>query len=143
MGYDFHITRKENWSDEDGPEISLDEWIHYVRSDPEMRLDGFAEVERGSESTIRITDPSMAVWTSYSGNGDGGNFAWMCLFHGSVQVKNADEEIRRKMWTIAEKMSARLQGDEGEFYGKDGLQIPEYPTAKIELRQPKPWWKFW
>jgi hypothetical protein len=40
MGYDFHITRREHWSD-DGPlGITLDEWLDVVAKDAEMRLDG-------------------------------------------------------------------------------------------------------
>jgi hypothetical protein len=44
MGYELHITRKRDWSDA-GPEITLDEWLALVRSDPDMRLDGFAEAQ--------------------------------------------------------------------------------------------------
>ena len=38
MGYDLHITRKRNWGgfeDEQGPEISFDEWIAVVNADRE------------------------------------------------------------------------------------------------------------
>lgn len=30
MGYDLHITRREDWTDETGPEISLEEWNELV-----------------------------------------------------------------------------------------------------------------
>ena len=30
MGYELHITRKVNWSDEDGPAIALSEWQKLV-----------------------------------------------------------------------------------------------------------------
>ena len=30
MGYDVHITRKQRWSDKNGPEIPLAEWIAVV-----------------------------------------------------------------------------------------------------------------
>ena len=42
MGYDVHITRKENWFD-DEPQIDIDGWRDLVASDEEMRLDGYAE----------------------------------------------------------------------------------------------------
>jgi hypothetical protein len=35
VGYDVHITRKENWFDENGPAISLDEWAA-VDPDPKI-----------------------------------------------------------------------------------------------------------
>ena len=30
MGYEIHITRKTEWFDEDGPEISLEDWKAYI-----------------------------------------------------------------------------------------------------------------
>ncbi|WP_157197703.1 MULTISPECIES: hypothetical protein [Methylomonas] len=43
MGYEVHITRKAEWFEEEGPEITIEEWKNYVVSDPEMRpkRDGF------------------------------------------------------------------------------------------------------
>lgn len=44
MGYDLHITRKEDWSDEysDDMGISLSEWLSYIDTDPELELsDGY------------------------------------------------------------------------------------------------------
>ena len=44
MGYNLHITRQENWVDEDvNSRIPLQEWVAYVNNDPDMRLDNFAE----------------------------------------------------------------------------------------------------
>jgi hypothetical protein len=43
VGYDVHITRAGESSDSEATPITLDEWLAYVASDPEMRLDGFAE----------------------------------------------------------------------------------------------------
>jgi hypothetical protein len=38
MGYNLHIARKENWSDEDdSAEISLQQWQSYVQSDDEIK----------------------------------------------------------------------------------------------------------
>ena len=34
MGYEIHITRKTEWFDEYGPEISLEDWKAYIASDP-------------------------------------------------------------------------------------------------------------
>lgn len=40
MGYNLHITKKENWSDEDdSAETSLQEWQSYVQSDDEMEME--------------------------------------------------------------------------------------------------------
>ena len=116
MGYDVHITRKEDWFDEDGPDISLSEWKEYVQSDQEMRLDNFAETQTSSGSTLRIENEGLAVWTAYSGHGQNGNMAWFDYRNGNVTVKNPDEEILDKMVDISGVLSAKVQGDEGELY---------------------------
>lgn len=143
MGYDVHITRKEQWFDEEGPTISLDEWKAFVRSDPEMRLDGFAEAIMGDGSTLRVESEGMAVWTVYSGNEKDGNMAWFSFFDGDVRVKNPDPEILRKMWTIAERLGAKVQGDEGEVYDSSGNSDESPPLDSPPGTDKKPWWKFW
>jgi hypothetical protein len=41
---ELHVAREPYWFD-DGPEITLDEWIAVVKQRAEMHLDGFAEAE--------------------------------------------------------------------------------------------------
>jgi len=120
VGYDIHITRKENWFDVEGPTISFDDWTALVNSDPEMRLDGFAEAATGAGQIVKIKGPSLSVWTAYSKNGKDGNQAWLWLGQGNVVTKNPDSEILRKMYVIAQSLGAKVQGDEGEIYAPDG-----------------------
>jgi hypothetical protein len=123
MGYDLHITRKKNWDgfeDEQGPEISFEEWMGAVRADPEMRLDGFCEALLPNGRILRHTDASIVVWTAWSRHGESGNMAWFALRGGNVVIKNPDEEICCKMWRIAQMLNARVQGDDGEFYDSSG-----------------------
>lgn len=75
MGYEIHITRKTEWFDEDGPEISLEGWKAYIASDPEMRLDGYAEATMENGDVFRTEHDGIAVWTAYSGHGVDGNMA--------------------------------------------------------------------
>jgi hypothetical protein len=129
VGYELHITRKQTWFD-DGPEITLDEWISLVRSDVEMRLDGYAEAEtRDTHEVIRVEDPSLAVWKAYTGHGHDGNMAWLYLSQGNVVAKNPDQEIRRKMAGLARRLGARVQGDDGEFYDDDGEAVLQETVA--------------
>jgi hypothetical protein len=123
MGYDVHITRKENWWEDNGPEISLDEWISVVTGDRDMRLDGYAEAQLGDGSVLRYERDGLSVWTAYSGHGKDGNMPWFDLCRGCVDVKNPDPEILQKMWSLAQVLSAKVQGDEGEFYDASGMQI--------------------
>lgn len=141
MGYEVHITRKENWFD-DGPDIALEEWLDVVRSDAEMRLDAHAEATVGEGAVLRVQDPSMSVWIQYSKHGQHGNMAWFWHNNGNVMVNNPDEEILRKMSKIATRLSAKVQGDDCELYGEDGNPInEEAPTHSNP--SPKPWWRFW
>ena len=101
MGYDVYITRRKQRSD--GADISLDEWIAQLKSDPEMRLDNVAE------AVAPTGDPGHEVLFDYR--------------RGRIVVKNPDETILRKMWSLAQKLSAKVEGDEGESYDQNGHPI--------------------
>jgi hypothetical protein len=75
MGYDVHITRKDEWFDEGGSQIDLKEWLAYIDSDAEMRLDGYAEAKAGSGDILRIESEGLSVWLNYSGHEKNGNMA--------------------------------------------------------------------
>lgn len=141
MGYEVHITRKENWFDE-GPEISVAEWIDVVHADAELRNDGYAEAALGDGSVLRVDDPSLSVWHTYSKHQPDGNMAWLWHSNGNVVAKNPDAEILRKMAQIAQRLSAKVQGDEGEIYGGDGQLVTE-TTSRSPSKHSKPWWRFW
>jgi len=91
-----------------------------VRADAEMRLDGFCQVRLPEGKVFRVDHPSVAVWTAWSHHGEHGDMAWFRHRHDNVAVKNPDREIRRKMWRLAERLGARVQGDDGEYYDRFG-----------------------
>ena len=124
MGYEVRITRKQDWSDQEGPEIPLTEWIAVVAADPEMRLDGFADASVGGGAILRIESDGLSVWTAYSRHRENGPMVWFDFRQGNVVVKNPDTEVLRKMWSLAEALSAKVQGDEGEVYDAAGQQLP-------------------
>ncbi|RSE35599.1 hypothetical protein [Acinetobacter junii] len=120
MGYDIHITRKPFYFDETGEEISLDEWKEFVHQDSEMRLDNFAEFQMNNGQILHLESEGLAVWIAYSKHGLNTNMAWFSWSNGCIHVKNPDHEILKKMWRIAQRLSADVQGDEGEFYDVNG-----------------------
>lgn len=138
MGYDVHITRAPEWYESDTTPIALEEWLAYVASDAEMRLDGFAEARNPKTGEIiRIESPGLSVWTAWSAG-----TAWMDHCDGRVVVKNPDTAILQKMCAIAKHFGARVQGDEGELY-PESLDIAR---AADDLdrhlqRARSPWWK--
>lgn len=137
MGYNVHITRKTNWFDETGPQISGDEWQNYVASDSEMVISGAAEHTTPEGETIRLTDPLLAEWRCHSS----GSTVWFAYFKGSLSVKNPDDECLSKMQQVAAKLQARVQGDDGEPYNNDFPKEPqERPSHKTGLTE---WFKSW
>ncbi|HEX2733549.1 MAG TPA: hypothetical protein VHM70_18185 [Polyangiaceae bacterium] len=126
MGYDVYITRANNWFEAKADPIVLEEWLDYVRSDPEMRLDGVAVADSASGESIRYTNRGLSVWTKYSRDGEDGNHAWFDLQGGCVVVKNPDREILVKMFQVAMHFKARVQGDEGENYDLEGNPITDF-----------------
>ena len=139
MGYNLHITRKEDWSDEDDSnEIKLTEWTDYIRSDNEMRLEGKASATTDNGDEVTYHNNGLAIWTSYSKNGFDDNYAWFDLRGGNVTVKNPDNEIINKMIDIAGRLNAKVQGDDGETY-----DTKIFTTEKQIMKDKRPWWKFW
>lgn len=145
MGYDLHITRKADWFDEEGDEITLEEWSQFVNSSPDMRLDGCAEVETPN-GTLKVESEGLSVWTGYSNHEKDGNKAWFDYFDGNIKVKNPDEEIIKKMYQIAIALSAKVQGEECEIYDENGQSNWKELKAEGDVIQKTPskkWWQFW
>ena len=142
MGYDVHITRAEEWSDSEATPITLDEWLAYVASDPEMRLDGFAEARTPKGEVIRIEGKGLSVWTAWPGEGRDEGHAWMDHRRGRIVVKNPDSAILKKMGSIAEQLGAQVRGDEGETYpdSADPDQVADEPDLEFP-RAKSSWWK--
>ena len=116
MGYDIHITRQEHWSVvDDSEKISIDEWTGFLQTQADMRLDNFAEAQLPDGSKLRHDQEGIAVWIGYSRANETGN-VWFYYSDGNISVKNPDDEIMKHMSFIAEKLDAKVQGDDGEFY---------------------------
>ncbi len=113
MGYDIHITRKANWSDDEGDTIAPDEWMAVLDSDPEL-----------SRATDTGDDTLAGAWK-------GDTLFW--FDNGEITCKSPDEGIIRKMVLIAERLGANVQGDDGERY-------PE-PLSPVKPIASKP--SFW
>ena len=98
MGYELHITRRKQWFDE-GDDIAREEFLAYVRSDPEFSYPG----EAGED---------FADWKSPTAD----YTTWLQWFDGRVITKNPEAEFVDKMVAVAKKLNAKVQGDDGETY---------------------------
>lgn len=145
MGYEVHITRKNDFYDEYGEKISIEEWKDYISRDREMRLDGFAEVKM-PEGTLRVEGEGLAVWVNWSRHKEEGGKAWMDYFEGNITAKYPDEEILRKMHQISLALNAKVQGDDGEIYdasGQSNWQELREQSINQRAQASRKWWKFW
>jgi hypothetical protein len=145
MGFELHITRKENWYDADPTlDIALAEWLRYVAQDSEFRLDNYAQVELPDGGVLRTEEEGIAVWTAYSGEGSGQDHALFTYFRGCIDVKNPDQEIINKMVDIAEALGAKVQDDEGTVYGKEAYLGRQGKDVQVGAEVGKrKWWRFW
>ena len=112
MGYDVHITRAtKSWHDNKGCEISEDEWWAIVANDSELRA-------ATPEALYYMA--GAVLWSCPSAE-----MTWFCWSDGNIYTKNPNSSIMAKMLCLAQKMSARVQGDDGEFYLADGRVLEE------------------
>jgi hypothetical protein len=63
----------------------------------------------------------------------------------SLFRKNNKIEVIDKSKTIADKLNAKVQGDDGEFYDENYFNNKNDLTIEDKrlLIEKKPWWKFW
>jgi hypothetical protein len=124
MGYDFHITRRKYYHDEDGPSITEEEWKALVEADPELEF-------RDSDN------PLFATWNGKSEYPDPWFDYW--AEYGRIDTKNPDNPIIAKMLEMAKKLNAKVQGDDGEVY----TSPTSYHSEEDEMAEQtsRPWWK--
>ena len=110
MGYDLHITRRDYWADEEGPTISLEDWLSYVTSDSDVKPD---PENPGPQNWVITSHPDRCpLW-------------WDA--RGEIYTKNPDPVCIAKLVQIARALSARVLGDDDEIYGTD----PVDPTVFV------------
>jgi hypothetical protein len=101
MGYELHITRRDTWeSTAEGPAITREEWQSLLAND--------AELECLDEDTAQMVHPSGQI---------------ACFFHysnGNIWVKKPYRTVLLKMLSIAERLGARVIGDNEEVYSAGG-----------------------
>ena len=117
MGYDIHITRANDWDKNQGFEISTEEWLNLVQDDPDL-----IPVPENGEYFV--------VWhgtTQYSET-------WFDWSNGNIDTKAPDKATLRKMLQIAQKLNAKIEGDEGEIYDEE--YIGHFNDSFLNKRNP-------
>jgi len=98
-GYDLHITKKDFWTDENGPCISREEWNNYVKTDNQIQHDDKNSID---DFLVSLDLEQFPIWY----NPD------LC----EIYTKNPSENAINKLIKISEVLDARVQGDDGENY---------------------------
>lgn len=94
MGYDIYVTRRKQWSDTFGDEIGPEEWMALVDDDPDL--------EPASDA---------GPWVARSRSGT--LIEWA---DGSVAARDPEDEEVDLLLELAERLGARVQGEDGEVY---------------------------
>ena len=124
MGYDLHITRAEDWTDSKNFPILPREWLAIIEKDEELKL-------------AHKNGDYFAVWEKHLTN----NKSWFDLADGEIYTKNPDDFSIRKMIEIAEKLNAKVQGDDSEvyvikngeiYYTDNGIEFTKFQNANLE-----------
>ena len=147
MGYELHIVRKNDWNNlDEESNITLNEWLSYTNNDSELEPTNSGNIKAGEEQFFH-NKPGYCEWNAHSIYKETNARPWFAYWKGHISTKNPDNETVLKMLTIAEKLNAKVQGDDGEFYEEDDMlkivnsdnsQLPDRTTTKK-----KAWWKFW
>jgi hypothetical protein len=117
MAYEVHIHRAADYSDAAESLIPREDWEAW--NAPDFRFSESDYVTFQYEDGER--KERLAVWTAHP---EGEEFA-LYYYDGAVVTGNPDTHTVQRMVKIADDLGARLQGDDGEFYGPDGEPLAE------------------
>ncbi len=116
MGYDVHITRRTPWWEDEGEQITTQEWAAVVAADPELEMVQVARASpRGQDVVLEYRHEWLAQMVTHPERDTHG--AWLdWRRNGSIVVKNPDALLLKKMREIAGVLGARVQGDDDEYH---------------------------
>jgi hypothetical protein len=118
MGYSVFITRRKHWHDASGKSISIEEWRALVEADAELQW----SADLGGNAAVWRSDP-------------GSDPEWIDAEDGHLFTKNPSTALLGKLACIAESLRARVVGEEGESYDRDGVAMPAPgPTIADRIR---------
>ena len=136
MGYLVHIVRQTDYDNlEEESNISLEEWIEYVKSDTELELTSGHQLNLPvllePEEIENPTDqsPGYCEWMGHP-RSDADTIPWLDFEFGSIITKYPDKHTIGKMIKIANTLNAKVRGDDGEYYDGTFFINGGYPVSE-------------
>jgi hypothetical protein len=111
MGYDLHITRAPDWTESGQHPIAEADWLAAVRADTSLHIDTSDSLRMRDRATGQVRVIHPVVWTEPNGQ-----TTPLWFDEGKATTKNPSKAAIAKMKQIAERLGARVVGDEGEEY---------------------------
>ncbi len=111
MGYELHITLADDWGQSAEHPIAEAAWRSVIDGDSSLCTSNTDYLDLRDLTTGLVTRHHPVIW---NGHPAGGVPFW--FIGGQVTAKNPDAATIAKMKTMAQKLGARLQGDDGEEY---------------------------
>jgi hypothetical protein len=117
----FYIIRQNDYNDEsEHSDISLQDWLIYVNSDRELKLDyAFQARTIDSETTMEHVT-GFCNWTSHPDYVKGTHPHFICE-HGCITSKNPDDYTIIKMIEIADILNGRVINNEQVHINSDNF----------------------
>lgn len=116
MAYELHVTRGRLPWENAGREITDDDLLALARTDPSLEV-----VPAGD-------GPSGVRWTAHPA----GREVVFWLLDGNLVARIVDKPVIATLVDIAGRLDARVVGDDGEIYARDGT----WTNPEAESRSP-------
>ncbi|MHC1682209.1 MAG: hypothetical protein AB6733_04585 [Clostridiaceae bacterium] len=110
MSYDLHITKAENWWESDKRPITKEEILSLVNSEIGFRLENEVEIRNPISGEEIFILGEFIVWEKE------GNELLFDYTEGRITGGAHCNEDIEKLKYIAERLNAKVQGDDGEIY---------------------------
>jgi hypothetical protein len=105
-GREVHISRRVNWWETDGGQISAGEFKAAVAADAELAMVAVPDIWRWEPRWI-------AEMATGAGPEPRENLVWRA---GRIVARHPSAALVAKMCELAKLLGARVQGDDGEYY---------------------------
>jgi hypothetical protein len=136
VAYLVHIVRQKDYNDlQAKSNISLEEWMDYIKSDPELELTGglILTLPVLLDSTdISYPEEERAGYCEWIGHprADADTIPWFDFQYNSIIAKYPDNHTIGKMIKIASALNGKVRGDDGEYYDETFFSNGGYPLQE-------------